>query len=199
MCSVQTSAAGGLPCNNVRLRCSGTYKIPTANDIPMDFRVTLLKDAPCHRTPLAHSSKAIGEPPFFLGASVFFALNMTTVRWLARHETEAAILFHQNLGVALICGATLPFLWVTPTPMEWLGIAAMAVTMTGGQILTVKAFRIAPVGVVAPLEYAELIGASLIGYFVWREIPADHVWAGAGIIIASGLYMIWRETGKRAG
>ncbi len=53
---------------------AGTYKIPTANDIPMDFRVTLLKDAPCHRTPLAHSSKAIGEPPFFLGASVFFAL-----------------------------------------------------------------------------------------------------------------------------
>jgi xanthine dehydrogenase/oxidase len=55
-------------------RGPGTYKIPTANDIPMDFRVTLLKDAPCHRTPLAHSSKAIGEPPFFLGASVFFAL-----------------------------------------------------------------------------------------------------------------------------
>ncbi len=130
-------------------------------------------------------------------SSVFFALNMTTVRWLARHETEAAILFHQNLGVALICGAALPFVWVTPTPLEWLGIAAMAVTMTGGQILTVKAFRIAPVGVVAPFEYVELIGASLIGYLVWKEIPADHVWLGAGIIIASGLYMIWRETGKK--
>lgn len=55
---------------------AGTYKIPTANDIPVDLRVTLLKDAPNGRTPLAHSSKAIGEPPFFLGAAVFFALKV---------------------------------------------------------------------------------------------------------------------------
>lgn len=54
--------------------CAGTYKIPTANDIPLDLRVTLLADAPCARTPQAHSSKAVGEPPLFLGASVFFAL-----------------------------------------------------------------------------------------------------------------------------
>ena len=55
---------------------AGTYKIPTANDIPLDLRVTLLRDAPCKRTPQAHSSKAVGEPPFFLGASVFFALKV---------------------------------------------------------------------------------------------------------------------------
>lgn len=53
---------------------AGTYKIPTANDIPLDLRVTLLRDAPCRRTPQVHSSKAVGEPPLFLGASVFYAL-----------------------------------------------------------------------------------------------------------------------------
>ena len=55
-------------------RRAGTYKIPTVNDIPLDLRVTLLRDAPCAQTPLVHSSKAVGEPPLFLGASVFFAL-----------------------------------------------------------------------------------------------------------------------------
>ena len=55
-------------------RGPGTYKIPTANDIPVDFRVTLLADAPCAETPAVHSSKAVGEPPFFLGTSVFWAL-----------------------------------------------------------------------------------------------------------------------------
>ena len=42
---------------------AGTYKIPTANDIPLDLRVTLLADAPCKRTPQAHSSKAVGRAP----------------------------------------------------------------------------------------------------------------------------------------
>ena len=52
-------------------RGPGAYKIPTANDIPIDFRVTLLDDAP---NPQAiHSSKAVGEPPLFLAASAFFA------------------------------------------------------------------------------------------------------------------------------
>jgi len=47
-----------------------TLQIPTANDIPVDFRVTLLRNAPCDRTPQVHSSKAVGEPPFFLGACI---------------------------------------------------------------------------------------------------------------------------------
>ena len=55
-------------------RGPGTYKIPSVNDIPVDFRVMLLRKAPCHRTPQVHSSKAVGEPPFYLGASVLFAL-----------------------------------------------------------------------------------------------------------------------------
>jgi len=50
----------------------GSYKIPTANDIPLDLRVTLLDNAPNRRA--VHSSKAVGEPPLYLGASVFFAL-----------------------------------------------------------------------------------------------------------------------------
>ena len=62
------------PLMPVPCRCAGTYKIPTVNDIPLDLRVTLLRDAPCAQTPLVHSSKAVGEPPLFLGASVFFAL-----------------------------------------------------------------------------------------------------------------------------
>ncbi|GAX80308.1 hypothetical protein CEUSTIGMA_g7746.t1 [Chlamydomonas eustigma] len=53
-------------------RGPGTYKIPSVNDIPIDFRVTLLADAA--NTRAIHSSKAVGEPPFHLGASVFFAL-----------------------------------------------------------------------------------------------------------------------------
>lgn len=49
----------------------GTYKIPSANDVPLDFRVSLLKGAGNPRA--VYSSKAVGEPPFLLAMSVFFA------------------------------------------------------------------------------------------------------------------------------
>jgi xanthine dehydrogenase/oxidase len=50
----------------------GSYKIPSFNDVPLDMRVYLLKDAPNPRA--VHSSKAVGEPPLFMAASVFFAI-----------------------------------------------------------------------------------------------------------------------------
>ena len=52
-------------------RGPGAYKIPTADDIPRELNVTLLRNAPNPRA--VHSSKAVGEPPFFLASSVFFA------------------------------------------------------------------------------------------------------------------------------
>lgn len=53
-------------------RGPGTYKIPSFNDVPIDLRVELLSDVPNPRA--IYSSKAIGEPPLFLGAAAFFAL-----------------------------------------------------------------------------------------------------------------------------
>ncbi|XP_052183749.1 xanthine dehydrogenase 1-like isoform X2 [Diospyros lotus] len=50
----------------------GNYKIPSLNDIPFKFSVSLLKDAP--NVKAIHSSKAVGEPPFFLASAVFFAI-----------------------------------------------------------------------------------------------------------------------------
>jgi xanthine dehydrogenase/oxidase len=73
-------------------RGPGAYKIPTANDIPIDLRVTLLRNAPCARTPLVHSSKAVGEPPFFLGTSVFWALKDAV--YAAREEVGKRGFFH---------------------------------------------------------------------------------------------------------
>ncbi|KAI9502076.1 putative xanthine dehydrogenase HxA [Coemansia spiralis] len=52
----------------------GNYKVPSAMDIPRDFRVSLLEGAPTSMLKTIFSSKGIGEPPLFLGASVFFAL-----------------------------------------------------------------------------------------------------------------------------
>ena len=126
-------------------------------------------------------------------SSLFFALSMITVRWLARTETDIAMLFYQNAGMMLAGVAGLPFVWQPPGPVDLAVIAGMAVTLVVGQVFMIRAFRSAPVAVVAPFEYVELLWASLIGYVVWKEQPGAHVWIGAAIVVASGLYMTWRE------
>ena len=77
-------------------RPAGTYKIPSVADIPLDLRVHLLRDAPCAETPLAHSSKAVGEPPLFLGASAFFALKVGARQSLGAEGAEACWAWHAS-------------------------------------------------------------------------------------------------------
>lgn len=128
-----------------------------------------------------------------VASSLFFAQSMITVRWLARTESDVAMLFYQNIGMMLAGTAGAPFVWQPPTALDLVVIAGMAASLAVGQLFTIRAFRLAPVAVVAPFEYTELLWASLIGYAVWSERPTVHVWIGAAIVVLSGLYVTWRE------
>jgi drug/metabolite transporter (DMT)-like permease len=128
-----------------------------------------------------------------LVSSVFFAAHLVSARYLARSETDMALMFWQNLGVLLITAALAPFVWTKIGLADLAGIAAMAGLLVLGQYCTVRAFRTAPVGAVAPFQYVELVWATLIGFLFWSELPGTHVWIGAAIVVASGLYLIWRE------
>ncbi|MEI7500868.1 MAG: xanthine dehydrogenase molybdopterin binding subunit [Bacteroidota bacterium] len=70
---------------NLLTHSPDTYKIPTINDIPEDFRVELLKDVPNPGT--IHRSKAVGEPPFMLGLSVWLAIK-DAISAIANHKKE---------------------------------------------------------------------------------------------------------------
>jgi drug/metabolite transporter (DMT)-like permease len=128
-----------------------------------------------------------------LVSSLLFALHLVSARYLARTETDMALMFWQNSGVLLVTAAIAPFVWTPIGSTDLAVIAAMAVLLLLGQFCTVRAFRTAPVGAVAPFQYVELIWAALIGYTFWSEVPAANVWIGAVIVAASGLYVIWRE------
>ena len=63
-----------------------------------------------------------------------------------------------------------------------------------GQLLLTEALRRAPVAVVAPFDYSQLIWAGIIGYLVWDEIPRAATIAGALVVAGSGVYILYRET-----
>jgi len=82
---------------SLHTRGPGAYKLPGFKDIPLDMRVHLLKDAPNPTT--IYSSKGIGEPPLFLGASVFFAIKEATYA----SRSEKGLMTHFPLSSPATC------------------------------------------------------------------------------------------------
>ncbi|MDX3924816.1 MAG: DMT family transporter [Shinella sp.] len=69
--------------------------------------------------------------------------------------------------------------------------AGAAATVSG--VLGVYAYRAAPASTLAPLQYLEIVSATILGWWVFGHLPDLLKWVGIAIIIGSGLYIIWRE------
>jgi drug/metabolite transporter (DMT)-like permease len=62
-----------------------------------------------------------------------------------------------------------------------------------GQLFLTEALRLAPVGVVAPFDYSQLVWATGLGFLIWGELPHPATLAGAAVVAASGIYILHRE------
>src|SRR5690606_4240427 len=72
-------------------------------------------------------------------------------------------------------------------------LVVLGLTGALGQMFITEAFRCAPVSVVAPFEYSSLFWGLGLDLVVWGELPEPIVFAGAAVIVGSGLYLIHRE------
>ncbi len=87
-----------------------------------------------------------------------------------------------------------PFEWVTPTAWwHWALMAGMGVMAGVGHYFVTIAYSQAPAAVIAPFNYLQLIGAALLGYILFGDLPDFWSWVGAGVIVCSGLYIGHRE------
>ena len=88
----------------------------------------------------------------------------------------------------------LPFEWVTPAfGWDWALFVGIGVMAGVGHYFLTIAYSQAPAAVVAPFNYAQLIGAAILGYLVFDNIPDFWTWVGAAVIVCSGLYLGHRE------
>ena len=118
---------------------------------------------------------------------------MTQVRHLSRTETTGSLVFYFSV-ICCFCGlATLPWGWIVPTPREFALMVAMGLLGGVGQILITESYRHASAAVLAPFAYSAMIYSIVIGYVWFTEVPETVVLAGAAIVIAAGLFVIWRE------
>ncbi|NJM82748.1 MAG: DMT family transporter [Tabrizicola sp.] len=129
-----------------------------------------------------------------LGGAVFAALAQVFVRKLVTTEKTAAIVFYFSLTATLLSLVTVPFGWVWPTPAETVTLIGTGLLGGVGQILLTSSYREADASLVAPFDYASMLFALLIGYGVFGEVPSWTMLAGAAIVVAAGILIIWRES-----
>lgn len=146
---------------------------------------------PAHYTSLA-SAAAVGAMLAVLSAFINAGTVIQTRR-LTRTETTPSIVFYFSLICAIAGAATLPFAWHTPTLFELAILVTLG--MLGGlaHIFLTESYRFAAASVIAPFDYTSMLWALLLGYWMFGEVPTALIFVGAAIVIAAGLFVLWRE------
>lgn len=142
---------------------------------------------------LQPSPGTLSAPAFIaVGGSIAFALMMLTARSL-RGTPDKTLSFWQT-AAALIGGAVLaPFGWATPSLTDFFLLGVLGILAMLAHICVTRAFKLADAATVAPLQYTMLIWAALFGYLVFGDVPRPAMVFGSLIIVASGLFLFFRE------
>ena len=116
-----------------------------------------------------------------------------TIRQIGKTEgTQTTVLWFSLLSMPVL-GAMLPFYASFHDSATWGVLLALGLFGGLGQLFLTASLRYAPVPVVAPFDYTQLLWAVLLGWFIFENHPPATTWTGAAVIIASGLYTIYRE------
>ncbi len=126
-------------------------------------------------------------------AALVLAFEIIIVKLLSRREGTLQILLFSNGFGTILAGTMALFVWIWPTPMQWLGLVGIGLLMVSAQTLFLTAIRRGDASFVAPLFYATLIFAAVYDFAIFSVIPSTLSNAGAGIIILGALLMAWSE------
>ncbi len=138
--------------------------------------------------------------PLLAGAC--FAIFLASTRRLSQdHDARAMQLWTCIFAVAVLSAgmALSPFAgWelfrpTWPKGLEWALLGGMGVIALVSQMLSIQALRVAPAGILAPFQYLEIFGATILGAFIFADLPDGVTMLGIAIIVGSGLYVFHRE------
>jgi drug/metabolite transporter (DMT)-like permease len=129
-----------------------------------------------------------------LGFAFFNGLVLVMLRQLGKTEHSLTTVFYFLVIWLLITTPYLPFAGtIIPDPSYWWVIIALGVVGVSSLILKTESFRHAPASVIAPVAYTILIWSCILDFLIWNHVASSTIWIGAGIIILSNLFILWRE------
>ncbi len=132
-----------------------------------------------------------------LVAATAYALSVITLRVITRTDTTTSVIVWTVGLMTVMTGVGAVPDWKPLAHEHWVWLMTLGIFGALGQHLLTEAFRSAPPSVVAPFEYTALLWGIAIDWVVWSVLPAPRVYLGGGIVIASGLYLIYLEHSQR--
>ena len=122
------------------------------------------------------------------------ATSIRLVRRLSDSEKPLMILTQFALFSTLLLAGPAIWFWKWPSAWGWTLAIGVSISATIGQYFWVQAFAVGEMSAVAPFDYLRLPFAVFVGWMIWSEMPVIWTYVGAAIVIASALYIAYRES-----
>ena len=134
---------------------------------------------------------------YALLAVVAVTIRDLAARKLSREVPSLTVALFAVFAVLIFAttGAVLGPAWEPMTSRDWLWLSGSILTILGGYLFSVSAMRQGEIGFVAPFRYSSLIVALILGLLVFGDWPDQITLLGAAIVVATGLFTLWRERG----
>lgn len=131
-----------------------------------------------------------------LGAAVLSAFAMIAIRKLGSTEHSLTIVFYFTAFSSLFTGIAMIFAWTPLDSRALLLLIGIGLSGGIGQIFLTYAYAHAPAAFVSPFNYLAIVFAAFFDILIWQEIPDWRIAVGSTIVIATGLYIVFREARK---
>ncbi|MET1412833.1 DMT family transporter [Roseibium sp. HPY-6] len=131
---------------------------------------------------------------YSVASMVFYAIYAILTRQLTATDSSAGMLILSGIVAAVAMTPAGLSVWVTPPDIwTWVLLFATGIFGGGGHFLFIIAHRMAPAPVLAPFIYTQIVWMVGLGYLVFGDVPGGLTLVGAGIVVGSGLYILYRE------
>jgi len=132
-------------------------------------------------------------------SALMFAVYGLLTRYVARKDSAETSFFWTGVAGAVAITLIGPFFWEPIIGNDWWVMGVLCLTGAGGHFLLIKAYEVAEASTVQPFAYFQLVFAAAIGLTIFGETVDLWIVLGAGLIIGSGLFTLWRERQKLEG
>jgi drug/metabolite transporter (DMT)-like permease len=131
---------------------------------------------------------------FALGNAVLISTVAIAIRRMSMTESSETLTLYQMSIMTLCTTGLLTLGFRTPQWGDAVMVALAGIGNGVAQLWWTRSLSFAPPSAVVPFNYLSLVWATILGFAVWGDIPTPTLLAGSAIVVASGLYILWRET-----